>query len=170
MRNVALALVRVPTSRCHKIEPVPELFGMLAALRISTRGMPSLLPELASSAGIWSNRLCPGRGIWARQVLATAFAAIAHFVSGFGFFDIQQRDDLIEPGIAHHVEPDKLHGPLARTLAGEKLQHQRGDERALDLDGHAFGRFGHEVTAAEDAFFVDDGSGGGHGPRKTRQI
>lgn len=68
------------------------------------------------------------------------------------FLEIQQRNDLIERGIAHHAQPDKFHGPLARALASKKLQLQRGDERAVKLDDHAFVRFGHEVTAAEDAF------------------
>jgi hypothetical protein len=40
---------------------------------------------------------------------------------------------------------------LARAFAGEQLQHQRRDERALDLNGHSFGGFRHQMEVAEDA-------------------
>jgi hypothetical protein len=32
------------------------------------------------------------------------------------------------------------------------LEHERRDKRAVNLDGHALGRFRHQVATAEDAF------------------
>jgi hypothetical protein len=54
--------------------------------------------------------------------------------------------------MAHQIEMDQFHRPLAGAFVAEQLQNQRCDEHWVGLDGHAFERFHHHVTVAENTF------------------
>ena len=45
--------------------------------------------------------------------------AVPQVVLVVGFFRSQQRDDLVEFRVSHHVKADHLHLPFAGALAGE---------------------------------------------------
>src|SRR5688572_18891146 len=65
---------------------------------------------------------------------------------------LDQGHDLFSRGPAHHVKLEKFHHPLVRTTTDEKLQHQSGDQREVNLNGDPLRRFGKEMAAAQDAF------------------
>ena len=90
--------------------------------------------------------------IKARRDAGAAETAISRMISLGCFFDPQQYDDLLEVRIAHLIHSDEFHRPLAGAFAGERLEHERCGERAVDLDGHTLGGFRHQMTTAEDTF------------------
>src|SRR5208283_6202781 len=67
------------------------------------------------------------------------------------FFDAQFPGQLIERGVTQEIEADHLHGALARTPPAVAQQEERGDERAVDLEGDSARGLRQPVTAAQDA-------------------
>ena len=67
------------------------------------------------------------------------------------FLNLQSRRQLLQRSHASEIEADHFHGPLVRTPPGVAQEEQGGDERAVDLQGHAALALGQPVAAAQDA-------------------